>query len=72
MCSPISGADTRASASGLGGRVAGGLDYVFGKNFGLGGAYQYVKINASHSGTSGDLAFTYKYEGPLAYLILVF
>ena len=50
----------------------GGFDYVFSKNFGLGGAYQYVKINASRSGTSGDLAFTYKYEGPLAYLILVF
>ena len=50
----------------------GGLDYVFAKNFGLGASYEYMKINASRSGSSADLAFTFKYQGPLAYVIIVF
>ena len=50
----------------------GGFDWVFSKNFGIGAQYQYVKIEFSHAGTAADLGLTFKYEGPLAYLIIAF
>jgi hypothetical protein len=49
-----------------------GVDYVFTKNFGAGASYQYVKIDFSHAGTAAEIGFTYKYSGPLAYVILAF
>ena len=50
----------------------GGLDWVFTKNIGLGAQYQYVRIEFSHAGTAADLGLTFKYQGPLVYLIIAF
>jgi hypothetical protein len=50
----------------------GGLDWVFTKSVGVGAKYQYVKISFSHSGSAGDLGLTYRYDGPLAYVIIAF
>ncbi len=50
----------------------GGLDWVFTKNVGIGAMYQYVKIDFSHAGTAGDLAASYRYSGPLGYVIIAF
>lgn len=50
----------------------GGLDWLFNKNVGVGGMYQYTTINFSHTGEKGDVAFDYKVTGPLAYVILAF
>ncbi len=49
-----------------------GLDWVFSKNFGAGATYNYVKIEFSHAGEAADIAFTYRYQGPFAYLIVAF
>jgi hypothetical protein len=50
------GADTRASTSGLGGRVAGGLDYVFGSHFRIGPAASFTHwIAWSEQGCAGDV-----------------
>ena len=72
----------KASAKGISGTVSGyhgemwdyrgGLDYLIGENVGIGGQYQYTKISFSHAGTSANLAFDYKYSGPLAYVIIAF
>jgi len=50
----------------------GGLDWVFTQHFGAGAKYQYVKIDFSYAGSNGDLGFSYKYQGPLVYLIVAF
>ncbi len=50
----------------------GGLDYLFTPNVGVGALYQYTKIEFGHNGESLDLTFTYKYSGPLAYVIIAF
>jgi hypothetical protein len=50
----------------------GGLDYFFTQNIGVGGLYQYTKITFSHTGESADLAFDYKYNGPLVYVSIAF
>ena len=72
----------KASAKGISGTVdgyhgemwdyRGGLDWLFTQNVGIGGSYQHTKITYSHSGTAADLAFEYKYSGPLAYVIIAF
>jgi hypothetical protein len=50
----------------------GGLDYFFSQNIGIGGLYQYTKISFSHAGTAADLAFDYRYSGPLVYVGIAF
>lgn len=50
----------------------GGIDWLISQNVGLGGLYQYTTVNFSRTGEAGELAFDYKYSGPLAYLILAF
>ncbi len=72
----------KASAKGISGTVSGyhgemwdyrgGLDLFFNQNVGIGGSYQYTRIVFSPAGTSADLAFTYKYSGPLAYVMIAF
>ena len=54
------------------GDALGGLDWVFTKNVGLGASYEYTRIEFSHSGSAADLALTFRYQGPYAYLIIVF
>lgn len=57
--------------------LRGGLDYFFTKSFGIGAAYNYVKIEyektgeATSSGT-GTLRLEYEYSGPLAYVSFAF
>ena len=72
----------RAAAKGITGTVdgyhgemwdyRGGLDWFVGQNVGVGALYQYTKIVFSHAGSSADLAFTYKYSGPLVYVSVAF
>lgn len=50
----------------------GGIDWLISQNVGVGGLYQYTKINFSHAGEKADIAFDYKYSGPLAYVIFAF
>lgn len=50
----------------------GGIDWLISQNVGVGGMYQYTTINFSHTGEKGDVAFDYKYSGPLAYVIFAF
>lgn len=57
--------------------LRGGLDYFFTQSFGIGAAYNYVKIEyertggATRSGT-GTLRLEYEYSGPLAYVSIAF
>ena len=72
----------KGSAKGISGTVSGyhgemwdyrgGLDWFFSQNVGIGGSYQYTKIVFLHADTSADLAFTYTYRGPLAYVMIAF
>ncbi|HEY3351429.1 MAG TPA: hypothetical protein VGM13_16755 [Thermoanaerobaculia bacterium] len=72
----------KAAAKGISGTVnsyhgemwdfRGGLDWFISQNVGVGGMYQSTTINFSHTGDKGDVAFDYKYRGPLAYVILAF
>ena len=70
-----------ARAKGVTGTVGGyhgamfdgiaGLEYFISRNVGIGGAYEYVKVEYSHEEPLG-LALKYRYSGPLAYLALGF
>lgn len=72
----------KASAKGISGTVdtyhgemwdfRGGIDWLISQNIGVGGSYQYTTINVSRTGEKGEVAFDYKYSGPLAYVIFAF
>ena len=48
-----------------------GLDIFFTKNIGIGGGYEYSKIDYEHP-VPGGVDISLKYSGPLAYLALAF
>ncbi|MEO8054729.1 MAG: hypothetical protein ABI768_06225 [Acidobacteriota bacterium] len=72
----------KAAAKGVSGTVngyhgemwdfRGGIDWLISQNVGVGGMYQHTTINFSHAGEKGDVAFDFKYSGPLAYVIFAF
>jgi opacity protein-like surface antigen len=51
--------------------VTAGLDIFFTKNIGIGGGYEYSKIDYEHDVPDG-VNISLKYSGPLAYLTLAF
>jgi opacity protein-like surface antigen len=51
--------------------VTAGLDIFITKNIGIGGGYEYTKIDYEHA-VPGGVDISLKYSGPLAYLALAF
>jgi hypothetical protein len=51
--------------------VTAGLDYFFTQNFGIGGAYEYARLNFASSNVP-NASLAYRYSGPLGYLALAF
>lgn len=49
-----------------------GLDYYFTKNFGIGAVWSSTDIEIEKEMEKGNVAFNYKYDGPLGYLSLTF
>ena len=49
-----------------------GLDYFFTPNFGIGAVYSQTDINVTKHADKGDVAFDYKYNGPVGYLSIAF
>lgn len=49
-----------------------GLDYYLTKNFGIGAVWSSTDIDIEKEQDRGNVAFSYKYDGPLAYLSFAF
>ena len=49
-----------------------GLDYYFSKNFGIGAVWSSTDIEIEKDMDKGNVAFNYKYDGPIGYLSLTF
>jgi hypothetical protein len=49
------------------------VDWYFAHNFGVGGAYEYTRINIEKDRGNGSLVkFDYRYDGPRVYLVITF
>ena len=49
-----------------------GLDYYFSKGFGIGAVWSSTDVDIERERGEGNVAFHYKYDGPIGYVSLAF